>query len=44
MYNLKYDTNEPLYEADTDSNIENWLVIAKEAIVLEPDILECEFK
>ena len=29
MWNLKYDTDEPIYERETDSNIENRLVIAK---------------
>ena len=29
MWNLKYDTNEPIYEAETDSQTENRLVITK---------------
>ena len=29
MWNLKYDTNEPIYERETDSDIENRLVVAK---------------
>ena len=28
-WNLKYDTNEHVYETDTDSQIENRLVVAK---------------
>ena len=28
MWNLKYDTNEPIYKTETDSDIENRLVIA----------------
>ena len=28
MWNLKYDTNEPTYETDTDSDIENRLAVA----------------
>ena len=29
MYNLKYDTNEPTYETDRITDIENRLVVAK---------------
>ena len=29
MWNAKYDTNEPIYETETDSDIENRLVVAK---------------
>jgi len=29
MWNLKYDTNELIYKAETDSDIENNLVVAK---------------
>ena len=29
MWNLKYDTNEPIYETETDSQTENRLVVAK---------------
>ena len=29
MWNLKYDTNELIYETETDSDIENRLVVAK---------------
>ena len=29
MWNLKYDTNEPNYESETDSKIESRLVVAK---------------
>ena len=29
MWNLNYDTNEPIYETETDSGIENRLVVAK---------------
>ena len=29
MWNLKYDTNEPIYETETDSDIENRFVVAK---------------
>ena len=29
MWNLKYDTNEPIYKAERDSDIENRLVVAK---------------
>ena len=29
MWNLKYDTNEPIYKTETDSDIENRLVVAK---------------
>ena len=29
MWNLKYDTNEPTYERETDSQTENRLVVAK---------------
>ena len=29
MWNLKYDTNELIYETDTDSNTENRFVVAK---------------
>ena len=29
MWNLKYDTNEPIYETETDSDIEIRLVVAK---------------
>ena len=29
MWNLKYDTNEPVYETETDSDIENRLVVTK---------------
>ena len=30
MWNLKYDTNELIYETETGSNIENKLVVAKD--------------
>ena len=30
MWNLKYDTNELFYETETDSDVENKLVIAKQ--------------
>ena len=29
MWNLKYDTNEPIYKTETDSQTENRLVVAK---------------
>ena len=29
MWNLKYDTNEPIYETETVTDIENRLVVAK---------------
>ena len=29
MWNLKYDTNEPIYKTETDTDIENRLVVAK---------------
>ena len=29
MWNLKYDTNELIYKTETDTNIENRLVVAK---------------
>ena len=29
MWNLKYGTNEPIYKTETDSDIENRLVVAK---------------
>ena len=29
MWNLKYGTDEPIYRTETDSDIENRLVIAK---------------
>ena len=29
MWNLKYDTNEPIYETEADSDIENRLVVAQ---------------
>ena len=29
MWNLKYDTNEPIYETETESGTENRLVVAK---------------
>ena len=29
MWNLKYDTKELIYETETDSDIENKLVVAK---------------
>ena len=29
MWNLKYDTNEPIYETETITDIENRLVVAK---------------
>ena len=29
MWNLKYDTNEPIYETETESQTENRLVVAK---------------
>ena len=29
MWNLKYDTNELIYETDTDSDTENRFVVAK---------------
>ena len=29
MWNLKYDTNELIYETEIDSNIENRTVVAK---------------
>ena len=29
MWNLKYDTNELIYETDTDSDTENRLVVAE---------------
>ena len=29
MWSLKYDTNEPIYETETESWIENGLVVAK---------------
>ena len=29
MWNLKYDINEPIYKIETDSDIENTLVVAK---------------
>ena len=29
MWNLKYDTNELIYQTETDSDIENRLVVAK---------------
>ena len=29
MWNLKYDTSELIYETETDSDIENRLVVAK---------------
>ena len=29
MWNIKYDTNEPIYEIETDSDIENRLVVSK---------------
>ena len=29
MWNLKYDTNEHIYETETDSDIENTLVVAE---------------
>ena len=28
MWNLKYGTNEPIYETETDSDMENRLVVA----------------
>ena len=31
MWNLKYDTNELIYETETDTGIENRLVVAKRA-------------
>ena len=33
-----------LWRRNRLTDIENWLLITKEAIVLEPDILECEVK
>ena len=30
MWNLKYDTNECIYETETDSLIENKLIVTKE--------------
>ena len=30
MWNLKYDSNELIYETETDSQTENRLVVAKE--------------
>ena len=30
MWNLKYDTNEPIYKTETDVDIENRPVVAKE--------------
>ena len=30
MWNLKYDTNELIYETEIDSHTENRLVVAKE--------------
>ena len=30
MWNLKYDTNEPIYETETLTNIENKLTVIKE--------------
>ena len=29
MWNLQYDTDEPVYKTETDSDIENKLVVAK---------------
>ena len=29
MWNLKYDTNEPIYKTETNTSLENRLVIAK---------------
>ena len=29
MWNLKYGANEPIYEAETDSDVENLLVVTK---------------
>ena len=29
MWNIKYDTNELIYKTETDSDIENRLVVAK---------------
>ena len=29
MWNLKYNTNEPIYETETESRTENRLVVAK---------------
>ena len=29
VWNLKYDTNEPIYKTETNSDIENRLVVAK---------------
>ena len=29
MWNLKYNTNEPIYETETDSQTENRLAVAK---------------
>ena len=28
-WNLKYDTNEPIYEAEAERNLENTLVVAR---------------
>ena len=30
MWNLKYDTNEPIFKTETDSQTQNRLVVAKE--------------
>ena len=32
MWNLKYDTDELIYETETDSHIENRLVVARDGL------------